>query len=1494
MRKVTLLLDDGTRFRGTSFGYEQPVAGEVVFNTAMMGYPESLTDPSYAGQMMVLTYPLVGNYGVPPFSREANGLSTFMESDRIHARAVIVADYSQEFSHWNATESLADWLKREHVPGITGIDTRQLTKVLREHGVMMGKILFDDEPDNIPTADYEGVNFVAQVSCKEVSRLTPTPSLTTGRVNTITDNPADVTASLSVREGQGEILPRVVLVDCGVKENILRCLLRRGVEVIRVPWDYDFNQLEFDGLFLANGPGDPDTCEVTVKNIRKFLADEERKAEENAGYRVRPCMGICMGNQLLGKASGARIYKLKYGHRSHNQPVRLVGTNRCFITSQNHGYAVDDSTIGSDWEPLFVNMNDGSNEGIRHKRHPWFSAQFHPEASSGPVDTEFLFDEFFNCLKGSNDLQFLKDPEDSATPTVIRKVLLLGSGALKIGEAGEFDYSGSQALKALREEGIETVLINPNIATVQTSEGVADHIYFLPVTPYFVERVIEKERPQGILLAFGGQTALNCGVELYKNGTLERYGVQVLGTPVQAIIDTEDRERFVEKLDEIGVKTIKSQACENIQEAREAAVRLGYPVILRAAYALGGLGSGFCDNEEELNRLAEKAFSFSPQVLVEKSLKGWKEIEYEVVRDRFDNCITVCNMENFDPLGIHTGESIVFAPSQTLTNSEYHKLRALSIRIIRHIGIVGECNVQYAFDPESEDYRVIEVNARLSRSSALASKATGYPLAFVAAKLGLGYGLFDLKNSVTRTTSAFFEPALDYVVCKIPRWDLGKFRGVDRELGSSMKSVGEVMAIGRTFEEAIQKGLRMIGQGMHGFVENKELTIDNIDAALREPTDKRIFIISKAMRLGYTIDQIHDLTKIDRWFLQKLQHIRSIGDRLHCHHGLTDVTPDLLREAKVCGFTDFQIARAVGLEETMEMDDAVNAVRCHRQSLNILPAVKQIDTLAAEYPAQTNYLYLTYQGTASCSAPNHDIRFERDGKSIVVLGSGAYRIGSSVEFDWCGVQALNTIRNEGFRSIMINYNPETVSTDYDMCDRLYFDELTYERVMDIVDLESPRGVVVSTGGQIPNNLALKLDGQHVPILGTQARYIDNAEDREKFSAMLGRIGVDQPEWSALTTMEDVNKFIEKVGFPVLVRPSYVLSGAAMNVCSNQEELYRFLELAANVSKKHPVVISKFMQNTKEVEMDAVARNGEIIAYAISEHIEFAGVHSGDATIQFPAQKLYVETVRRIKKISTRIAQELNISGPFNIQYLARDNEIKVIECNLRASRSFPFVSKVLKINLIELATRVMLGLPVEKPHKSFFDFDYVGIKASQFSFNRLQKADPVLGVDMSSTGEVGCLGDDSNCALMKAMLSVGHRIPRRGVLLSTGGAKEKAAMLDAARMLRDHGFSIYATGGTSRYLAEQGIPNTLVHWPSDEGQQPQAIDLMRQHQIDMVVNIPKDLTAGELTNGYKIRRAAVDLNIPLLTNSRLAAAFIQAFCTVSPEDLAIKSWEEYK
>ena len=1082
----------------------------------------------------------------------------------------------------------------------------------------------------------------------------------------------------------------------------------------------------------------------------------------------------------------------------------------------------------------------------------------------------------------------------------IKKVLLLGSGALKIGEAGEFDYSGSQALKAMKEEGIETILINPNIATVQTSEGVADRIYFLPVTAYFVEKVIRKERPQGILLAFGGQTALNCGVELYKKGILKKYNVEVLGTPVQAIMDTEDRELFVEKLDEINVRTIKSTAVENVEDAVTAAQELGYPVIIRAAYALGGLGSGFCNNEEELRKLASKAFTFSPQVLVEKSLKGWKEIEYEVVRDRYDNCITVCNMENFDPLGIHTGESIVVAPSQTLTNKEYHWLREISIKIVRHIGIVGECNVQYAFDPESEDYRVIEVNARLSRSSALASKATGYPLAFVAAKLGLGYGLFELKNSVTRTTPAFFEPALDYIVCKIPRWDLAKFHGVSREIGSSMKSVGEVMAIGRTFEEAIQKGLRMIGQGAHGFVANKDIVVDDIERALREPTDKRIFIIAKAFEAGYTIDQIHELTKIDKWFLNKLYNIHITGSRLAEANSVEQLDLELLKRAKREGFSDFQIGKII-YKERLDTEAAMDIIRAKRKANGIVPVVKQIDTLAAEFPAKTNYLYLTYNGThndidygtANTGVGSAKACAEGE-QSIIVLGSGAYRIGSSVEFDWCSVNALKTIQKSGWRGVMINYNPETVSTDYDMCDRLYFDELTFERVMDIYELERPHGMIVSVGGQIPNNLAMRLDASGVNLLGTSAKSIDNAEDRNKFSSIVDKLSIDQPRWKELTTMADIYKFVEDVGFPVLVRPSYVLSGAAMNVCSNTNELEQFLKLAANVSKKHPVVVSEFIQDAKEIEFDAVANKGEVIAYAISEHIEFAGVHSGDATIQFPPQKLYIETARRIKRVARKIAKALEISGPFNIQFLAKENEVKVIECNLRASRSFPFVSKVLKLNLIELATKVMIGENPPAPNKSAFDLDYVGIKASQFSFSRLQKADPVLGVDMASTGEVGCIGEDTNEAVLLGLLSVGQRIPKKNILISSGDAKQKSSLLPACKLLAEHGYNLYATGGSYKYLIDNNVPATRVYWPSEAENEPKAVEMLQKGEIDLVVNIPKNLTQGELDNGYKVRRAAVDFNIPLITNARLATSFIIAFCKKPLDEIEIKAWDEFK
>jgi len=1452
-KPLHLVLEDGTVFKGKSFGYEKPVAGEVVFNTAMVGYPESLTDPSYAGQLLTITFPLVGNYGVPVDTIQ-DGLSTHYESEKIQATGLIISDFSFEYSHWNSDKSLSEWLIENKVPGIFGVDTREITKLVREKGTMKGKFIFPDGED-IPFINPDDENQVAKVSCNEV-----------------------------ITYGNGK--HRVLLVDCGVKHNIIRCLLKRDTTVIRVPWDYDYSNIEYDGLFISNGPGDPAYCEVTVENIRKAMETD------------KPIFGICMGNQLLSVAGGAKTFKLKYGHRSHNQPVQLVGTNRAFITSQNHGFAVDNKTLSTDWEELFVNMNDGTNEGIRHKTKPWFSAQFHPEAASGPTDTEFLFDVFISTLSGSKKTvpQLIEaelksrlkiNHEDKQIQKgEIKKVLVLGSGALKIGEAGEFDYSGSQALKALKEEGIETILINPNIATVQTSEGIADKVYFLPITPEFVERVIEKERPDGVFLSFGGQTALNCGVSLYRDKIFEKYNVRVLGTPVQSIIDTEDREIFNQKLSEIDVKYIQSEAVNDLENAIRAANELGYPVIVRAAYALGGLGSGFCDNDEEMRELVGKAFAYSHQVLVEKSLKGWKEIEYEVVRDKYDNCITVCNMENFDPLGIHTGESIVVAPSQTLTNREYHKLRELAIRIIRHIGIVGECNVQYAFDPISEDYRVIEVNARLSRSSALASKATGYPLAFVAAKLGLGYGLPELKNSVTKDTSAFFEPALDYIVCKIPRWDLSKFQGVSRQLGSSMKSVGEIMAIGRTFEEVIQKGLRMIGVGMHGFVANKDLFADDVDTALSRPTDKRIFYLAQALHNGYSIDRLQELTKIDRWFLYKLKNIVDQEHELETFNSLTELPDDILRHSKELGFSDFQITRLVTKCSSDDIDDMIKLTRLHRKSRGILPVVKQIDTLAAEYPAQTNYLYLTYGGTAN------DVKYLGDHRSVVVLGSGAYRIGSSVEFDWCGVNALQTIRKEGFRSVMINYNPETVSTDYDMCDRLYFDELSFERVMDIIDLENPMGTIVSTGGQIPNNLALKLAESKVNILGTQAVDIDMAEDRHKFSSMLDKLGVDQPRWKELTTFEDVNEFVEGIGFPVLVRPSYVLSGAAMNVCHDSTQLENFLKLATDVSKKHPVVISEFMERCKEIEIDAVACKGDILVYAISEHVEFAGVHSGDATTQFPPQKIYVETIRRIKNIAREIANSLNISGPFNIQFLAKDNYIKVIECNLRASRSFPFVSKVLKINFIELATKVMLGLAVEKPEKSAFDLDYVGIKASQFSFARLQQADPVLGVDMASTGEVGCIGDDFSEAILKSLLSVGYRIPEKRIMISSGETKSKVDLLDACLLLQRKGYELYSTHGTYRFLLENGVKTTPVQWPDEEGEF-NVMNMISNKQLDLVINIPKDTSRRELANDYEIRRGAIDFNIPLLTNSRLASAFITAFCSMTTADIKIKSWDEY-
>ena len=1068
----------------------------------------------------------------------------------------------------------------------------------------------------------------------------------------------------------------------------------------------------------------------------------------------------------------------------------------------------------------------------------------------------------------------------------LKKVLVLGSGALKIGQAGEFDYSGSQALKALREEGISSVLVNPNVATIQTSEGIADQVYFLPVTPFFVEEIIKKERPDGILLAFGGQTALNCGTDLYTRGILEQYGVQVLGTSVDAIMYTEDRDLFVKKLDEIEMKTPVSQAVETMEDAIAAAERIGFPVMVRSAYALGGLGSGICQNKEEFVKLAESSFTFSKQILVEESLKGWKEIEFEVIRDANNHCFTVASMENFDPLGIHTGESIVVAPTCSLSEEQVQMLQELSVKAIRHLGIVGECNIQYAFNGDTNDYRVIEVNARLSRSSALASKATGYPLAFVAAKIALGYTLDEIGEMGT-PNSAYVAPQLDYLICKIPRWDLTKFAGVSREIGSSMKSVGEIMSIGRSFEEVIQKGLRMIGQGMHGFVGNEHTKFDNLDHELANPTDLRVFALAQALEEGYTIDRLYELTRISPWFLERLKNIVDYKQVLCGYNSLAEVPADVMRQAKVLGFSDFQIARFVS-KPTAGMEKEVLAVRSRRKELGVLPAVKRINTVASEHPELTNYLYMTY------AVEGYDVNYYKTDKSVVVLGSGAYRIGSSVEFDWCSVNAVQTARKLGYKSIMINYNPETVSTDYDMCDRLYFDELSFERVLDVIDLEQPNGVIVSVGGQIPNNLAMKLHRQSVPILGTSPISIDRAENRHKFSAMLDQLGIDQPAWKELTSIEDMEEFVAKVGYPVLVRPSYVLSGAAMNVCYNEEELKEFLQMAKEVSKEFPVVVSQFMLDTKEIEFDAVAKNGEVVEYAISEHIEFAGVHSGDATLVFPAQKIYFETARRIKRISRQIAKELNISGPFNIQYLAKNNEIKVIECNLRASRSFPFVSKILKRNFIETATRIMLDAPYSKPDKSAFDIDWIGIKASQFSFSRLHKADPVLGVDMSSTGEVGCMGDDFNEALLNAMIAVGFSIPKKAVMFSTGAAKSKVDLLESSRMLQKKGYQIYATAGTATFLNAHGVSTTPVFWPDERPDaENNVMKMIADHKFDLIVNIPKNHTKRELTNGYKIRRGAIDHNIPLITNARLASAFVNAFCEMDEKDIQIKPWQEY-
>ncbi|XP_054016836.1 CAD protein [Hylaeus anthracinus] len=1442
-----LVLEDGSVFPGKYFGAEKPVDGEVVFQTGMVGYPESLTDPSYHAQILVLTYPLIGNYGVFDDELDEHKIPYWFESHRIWAAGLVVGEICENPSHWRQTKTLSEWMKIQNIPGIYEIDTRALTKIIRENGTILGRIVFESPQINHlsplvpPIEDPNKRNLVAEVA----------------QPNQRTYNPSGH--------------PRICVVDCGLKYNQLRCLISRGARVDVVPWDYDFSEAEYDGLFLSNGPGDPSMCETTVKNIRAAL--ESRKG--------KPIFGICLGHQLLCIAAGCVTYKMNYGNRGHNQPVTHHGTGRCYMTSQNHGFTVDASQLPANWEALFTNTNDNSNEGVVHSSLPYFSVQFHPEHTAGPEDLECLFDVFLDAVKDdasgkpgmsikerlNQKLAFhVNNPDVAVRP---KKVLILGSGGLSIGQAGEFDYSGSQAIKALREECIQTLLINPNIATVQTSKGMADKVYFLPIIPEYVEQVIQSERPDGVLLTFGGQTALNCGVELERSGVFQKYNVKILGTPIQSIIETEDRKIFAEKISEIDGKVAPSAAVYSIQEALDAAEMLGYPVMARAAFSLGGLGSGFANTKEELKILAQQAFAHSNQLIIDKSLKGWKEVEYEVVRDAYDNCITVCNMENVDPLGIHTGESIVVAPSQTLSNREYNMLRTTATNVIRHFGIVGECNIQYALNPTSEEYYIIEVNARLSRSSALASKATGYPLAYVAAKLALGIPLPDINNSVTGETTACFEPSLDYCVVKIPRWDLGKFHRVSTKIGSSMKSVGEAMAIGRKFEEAFQKALRMVDENINGFDPYMK---DPNDEELEKPTDKRMFVLAASIKAGYTIDRLYELTKIDRWFLHKMKNIIDYYLVLeNVDH--TKLSHDVLLRAKQIGFSDKQIAAVVKSSEL--------AVRIQRQESNIRPLVKQIDTVAAEWPATTNYLYLTYNGNT------HDVEFP--GGYMMVIGSGVYRIGSSVEFDWCAVSCLRELRNLGRKTIMVNYNPETVSTDYDMSDRLYFEEISFEVVMDIYDQECPEGIILSMGGQLPNNIAMDLHRQQARILGTSPESVDGAENRFKFSRMLDGIGISQPRWKELTNLKSAIEFCEEVGYPCLVRPSYVLSGAAMNVAHSNHDLESYLKSASEVNKEHPVVISKFILEAKEIDVDAIAYDGVILCMAVSEHVENAGVHSGDATLVTPPQDINAETLTKIKIISKAVAASLCVTGPFNMQLIAKDNELKVIECNVRVSRSFPFVSKTLDHDFVAMATRLIVGEPVE-PVDVLAGCGKVGVKVPQFSFSRLAGADVMLGVEMVSTGEVACFGDNRYEAYLKGMMSTGFHIPQKGILLSVGSFKHKMELLPSIRSLRKMGYKLYASMGTADFYTEHGVEVEPVQWTFEnisvnEDASPSELrhlaDFLSKKQFDLIINLPMRnggarRVSNFMTHGYRTRRLAVDYSVPLITDVKCAKLLVEA------------------
>ncbi|KAL2316251.1 Protein ura1 [Schizosaccharomyces pombe] len=1460
---MALELEDKSVLQGYSFGADHSVSGELVFQTGMVGYPESLTDPSYRGQILVFTFPTVGNYGVPDrrILDEISGLPKYFESNQIHVAAIIISSYSQNYSHFLAHSSLGEWLKEQGIPGIFGIDTRALTKKIRDQGSMLGRLLIQKDESPINPSSITGLGKDWSTAFEDIPWKNPNTENLTSQVSIKEPKLYEPHPTTAIKKADGKII-RILVIDVGMKYNQIRCFLNRGVELLVVPWDYDFTKETYDGLFISNGPGDPSLMDLVVDRVKRVLES-----------KTVPVFGICFGHQIMARAAGASTTKMKFGNRGHNIPCTCMISGRCYITSQNHGYAVDASSLSNGWKELFVNANDGSNEGIYNTEYPFFSVQFHPESTPGPRDTEFLFDVFIDVVKRSADAKSLQpfklpggtiEENRSRHPRVdAKRVLILGSGGLSIGQAGEFDYSGSQAIKALREEGIYTILINPNIATIQTSKGLADKVYFLPVNADFVRKVIKQERPDSIYVTFGGQTALNVGIEL--KDEFEQLGVKVLGTPIDTIITTEDRELFARAMDEINEKCAKSASASSIEEAIKVSKDISFPVIVRAAYALGGLGSGFADNEAELIDLCTLAFATSPQVLIERSMKGWKEIEYEVVRDAFDNCITVCNMENFDPLGIHTGDSIVVAPSQTLTDEDYNMLRTTAVNVIRHLGVVGECNIQYALNPFTKEYCIIEVNARLSRSSALASKATGYPLAFTAAKLGLNIPLNEVKNSVTKVTCACFEPSLDYVVVKIPRWDLKKFTRVSTQLSSAMKSVGEVMSIGRTFEEAIQKAIRAIDYSNTGF--NVKDALMSIDTELQTPSDQRLFAIANAMASGYSVDRIWELTRIDKWFLEKLMGLIRTS-QLISKHDISSLPISLLKTAKQLGFADVQIAAFMNSTEL--------AVRRIRTEAGIRPFVKQIDTVAAEFPAFTNYLYTTY------NAVEHDIHF--NDKGVMVLGSGVYRIGSSVEFDWCAVRAVRTLRDRGVKTIMVNYNPETVSTDYDEADRLYFENIGLETVLDIYEQESSSGIIIAMGGQTANNIALPLHRENVKILGTSPEMIDGAENRFKFSRMLDDIGVDQPKWKELTSYDEADKFCDTVGYPVLVRPSYVLSGAAMNTVYSQSDLHSYLQQAVAINKDHPVVISKYIENAKEIELDAVAREGKMVMHVISEHVENAGVHSGDATLVLPPQDLAPTTIERIVDAAAKIGEALNITGPYNIQFIAKDNEIKVIECNVRASRSFPFVSKVIGVDMISMATDVIMGNPIQPYPDVDLPRDYVAVKVPQFSFSRLSGADPVLGVEMASTGEVACFGHNKFEAYLKAMISTGFRLPKKNILISIGSYKEKAELLPYVKKLYENNYNIFATAGTSDYFMESGVPcKYLADLPAEEANNEYSLSAhLANNMIDMYINLPSNnryrRPANYISSGYKSRRLAIDYSVPLVTNVKCAKLMIEAIC----------------